>query len=394
MPAQARLMPAMKIVHLSRDEKFLPLMQALFEETFAGDNRWLVERPRRGELRFFSAVEPVRVRSSWCFRTRCIAKDIADADCVVVHGMTRPFARALRHVRPDCLVVWIGWGFDYMRLLDGCLQPLHLPATAALLGSLNPAKGGTVRHWLAPWLARAKAFFAQATQRPPALVSIAPRIDVFSANPADAGMLLPMLPQLRARQHNIPSFTVEDSFSQGPQQMAGPDVLLGNSATSSNNHVEALDWLRTRLPADGRLIVPLNYGNAHYARAVADAGRAALGARFEPLLDWMSLADYNQRIGRCGFVVMNHRRQQAMGNIGAALYKGATVYLRRDNPLFAFFTDLGVTLRAVEPLQDDPSLPLQPLSQAERKRNRELIEARYGRQRVVAAIRALESFKA
>ena len=84
-------------------------------------------------------------------------------------------------------------------------------------------------------------------------------------------MLLSVLPQLRARQHNIPSFTVEDSFSQGPPQMAGPDVQLGNSATSSNNHVEALDWLRTRVPAAGRLIVPLNYGNARYARAVADA---------------------------------------------------------------------------------------------------------------------------
>ena len=102
----------------------------------------------------------------------------------------------------------------------------------------------------------------------------------------------------------------------------------------------------------------------------------------------MSLADYNERIRRCGFVVMNHRRQQAVGNIGAALYKGATVYLRRDNPLYGFYTGLGITLRPTDTLSERGG-PLVPLTAAQRAGNRAIIAAHYARGRVIRAIREL-----
>jgi len=177
--------------------------------------------------------------------------------------------------------------------------------------------------------------------------------------------------------------------------MTGPDVLLGNSASPTNNHLEALSLLRERLPPGGRLVAPLSYGKAPrgYAQAVVEAGRDALGVRFEPLTEWLPIAAYNARIASCGWVIMNHRRQQAVGNICAALYRGATVYMRRDNPLYGFFTDLGVALLAIEALEADRGVPLLPLTAEQQQRNRGAIEARYGRAKVVAAIRALEGFK-
>jgi hypothetical protein len=69
------------------------------------------------------------------------------------------------------------------------------------------------------------------------------------------------------------------------------------------------------------------------------------------------------------------------------------VYLRQDNPLFGFFTDLGVTLLPIDGLEADPTAPLVSLSAQQVLRNRAAIEARYGRARVVAAIRALENFR-
>jgi hypothetical protein len=218
---------------------------------------------------------------------------------------------------------------------------------------------------------------------------------VFSANPADAPLLREALPSLRALHHPIPSFTVEDTFAAGAAPMSGPDLLLGNSASANNNHLESMELLRGRLPAGGRVRVPLSYGIAPrgYADAVVQAGRAALGERFEPLTGWLPIERYNALTARCGWVFMNHRRQQAMGNICAALYRGATVYLRRDNPLFGFFGELGVVLRAVEDLEADPALPLQALSPEALQRNRAAIEARYARAKVVAAVRALEGLR-
>ena len=389
----------MRIVHLSNDEKFVPLAQSLFDEAFPGQNRYLLAKVRRGARRYVTPAPEISHHGSLRFRTRWIRRDLASADCLVVHLMSSKFAPALRHVRPDCLVVWIAGGGDYMQLLEPRLGSLLMPQTAELTRALDGAPRQDAQRGLWPGLrawARARtARASQALPEQPPVVSIAHRIDVFSANPADAGMLRDALPSLRAKLHVIPSFTVEDIFAAGAQAMAGPDVLLGNSANPSNNHLEALELLRGRLPAGGRIVVPLSYGKAHpgYARAVAEAGRAAQGERFEPLRDWMPIGEYNTRIARCGFVLMNHRRQQAVGNIGAAFYKGATVYMRRENPLFGFFADLGLTLHAIETLEADAAAPLVALTAEQQLSNRRAIKARFNRKRVVAAIRALEGFR-
>lgn len=389
----------MKIVHLSNDEKFLPLTRSLFEEAFPGQNRYLIARGRRGDTRHVEPAPDVSRYRTLRFRNRWIARDLAAADCVVVHLMSSRFAPALRHVRADCLVVWIAGGGDYMPLLEPRLGSLLLPRTAELLRTLQRVerRGRLRRIWdgcLSGVRSRAPGG-AAATDKAPAVVSVAHRIDVFSANPADAGLLREALPSLRAAHHPIPSFTVEDIFAAGTGAMAGPDVLLGNSASPANNHLEALSLLRERLPLGGRLVAPLSYGKAPrgYAQAVIEAGRAALGDRFEPVTGWLPIAAYNARIARCGWVIMNQRRQQAVGNICAALYRGATVYMRRDSPLYGFFTDLGVALFAIEALEADLAAPLLPLTVEQRQRNREAIEARYGRTKVVAAIRALEGFR-
>jgi len=389
----------MKIVHLSNDEKFLPLARSLFEEAFPGQNRYMIAKARRGAIRHVAPAIDVSHHHTLRFRTRWIARDLAAADCVVVHLMSSRFAPVLRYVRSDCLVVWISGGGDYMQLLEARLGSLLLPRTAELLNSLQPIvrRGGLRLMWDGLWSGLRSRFGADnaATDKAPAVVSVAQRIDVFSANPADARLLRDALPSLRAVHHPIPSFTVEDIFSAGTEAMVGPDILLGNSASPTNNHLEALSLLRGRLPPGGRLMAPLSYGKAPrgYAQAVVEAGRAALGARFDPITGWLPIKAYNMRIARCGVVFMNHRRQQAVGNICAALYRGATVYMRRDNPLYGFFTDLGVALLAIEVLEADPAAPLSSLTTAQTQRNREAIEARYGRAKVVAAIRALEGFR-
>lgn len=390
----------MKIVHLSDDEKFVPLVQSLFDEAFPGQNRFLLARGRPGARRHATSAPGVSHHRSLHFRSRCIASDLAAADCVVVHLMSSRFAPALRHVRPGCLVVWLAGGGDYMRLIEPRLSPLLLPGTAELVrrleGAAHPPAGPRAawtkwRHWLRSGAAGVEP----ARPRPPAVMAVASRIDVFSANPADAAMLREALPSLRAALHVIPSFTVEDVFAAGASAMAGPDVLLGNSANPTNNHLEALQLLRGRLPPGGAVVAPLSYGKAPrgYAPAVIEAGRVALGERFEPLAEWMPIEAYNTRLVRCGVVFMNHRRQQAVGNICAALYRGASVYLRRDNPLYGFFCDLGIALLPIDALEADPAAPLATLSAAQRQRNRAVIERRYGRANVVAAIRALEGFR-
>jgi dTDP-N-acetylfucosamine:lipid II N-acetylfucosaminyltransferase len=371
----------MRVVHLARDEKFIPLMQSLFDAAAPQANRYVIARRRRRKQRFVQAAGNVVFRPEWQFRTPLIAADVRDADCIVAHSMTTIFAKAIAHVRPGVRVVWLGWGYDYYPLLEAQLGDPLLPATRAL--TTSPRGDDAAGSWWGRLFSR-NGDDESASGKRMALRDVASRLDAYAVLPPEVLLLRRALPQLQGEPHEVPLFTAEDVFQKGPQEMAGPDVLLGNSATASNNHLEALDWLRSRA-GQGKLVVPLSYGDMGYGQKVAALGRERFGERLNALTGWMALADYNERIRHCGFVVMNHRRQQAVGNVTSALYKGATVYLRRENPLFDFLTGLGVCLREI----DDSAGALEALSAEERSRNRDIIGAHYARARVLSAIRGL-----
>ncbi|HVK32277.1 MAG TPA: TDP-N-acetylfucosamine:lipid II N-acetylfucosaminyltransferase [Burkholderiaceae bacterium] len=360
----------MRIVHLARDEKFIPLMRELFELAFPGQNHWLIARRSRAALKFVAPGPGVQDRAEWWFRTPLIAGDVAGADAIVAHSMTTIFANAIRRAPDRARVAWLGWGYDYYPLLASQLGPALLPQTRALVGADDEAPA----------------------EKTMALTAIAPRLHSFCVLPPEVPMLRRAVPGLVAVHHELPLFTTEDVFERGAASMAGPDVLVGNSATASNNHVEAFELLHGRVD-EGRVIAPLSYGNLNYGRQVAEVGTRLFGERFDPLTQWMPIDEYNRRIGGCGFVVMNHRRQQAVGNIGAALFKGATVYLRPENPLASFYRDLGIHLRSTDELAAGTA-PLEPLAEAERAANRARIGAHYARARVIQAIRDLPALRA
>jgi dTDP-N-acetylfucosamine:lipid II N-acetylfucosaminyltransferase len=360
----------MKIVHLARDEKFIPLMRELFELAFPGCNHWLIARRSRAALKFVAPGPGVQDRAEWWFRTPLVARDVAGADAIVAHSMTTIFANAIRHAPDRARVAWLGWGYDYYPLLAPQLGPALLPQTRMLVGADDEAP----------------------QEKTMALTAIAPRLHSFCVLPPEVPMLRRAVPGLAAAHHELPLFTTEDVFERGAASMAGPDVLVGNSATASNNHVEAFELLHRRVK-EGRVIAPLSYGNLDYGRQVAAVGTRLFSEHFDPLTQWMPIDEYNRRIGGCGFVVMNHRRQQAVGNIGAALFKGAAVYLRPENPLAAFYLDLGIHLRSTDDLAAGTAL-LEPLAEAERAANRARIGAHYARSRVIQSIRDLPALNA
>jgi dTDP-N-acetylfucosamine:lipid II N-acetylfucosaminyltransferase len=162
----------------------------------------------------------------------------------------------------------------------------------------------------------------------------------------------------------------------------GNDVLLGNSATPANNHLEAIEFLAGVLPAHRRVICPLSYGDERYGDAVEAAGRRMLGDRFIPLRHFMEPAAYSRLIASCSIIVMNHTRQQALGNIILGLCAGARVFLHADSPVRPAMRRLGIEVPSLQELpaflqQPGPMLPAN-LGEVRCK-----LEARFGRASIV-----------
>jgi len=132
---------------------------------------------------------------------------------------------------------------------------------------------------------------------------------------------------------------VETSLLDGPVKRDGTmNILLGNSADPGNYHLEIIDMLAKFAGEAISVICPLSYGGtALYRERVIERGTEVFGTKFNPLLQMMSAAEYAGLLCRVDISVMNHRRQQGLGNILSLLYLGRKVFLRSETSSFSFF---------------------------------------------------------
>src|SRR5690606_37456726 len=153
------------------------------------------------------------------------------------------------------------------------------------------------------------------------------------------------------------------------------DILIGNSASPENNHLDTFKVIRERFDIVGRrIVVPLSYGDMHYREHVVRAGKQLFGDKFQPLLGYMSRAEYFESLSSCGFVVMNHSRQQAIGNVSAALLSGARLFMNPLSPLYDYLNARGFFVDELSEASGD----LSPLSIEQRLVNKKLILETWG----------------
>lgn len=131
----------------------------------------------------------------------------------------------------------------------------------------------------------------------------------------------------------------------------GLNILLGNSADPSNNHIEALERLLPFKDQPFKIYTPLSYGDQNHAQKVISQGKAWFGDKFVPMTDFMPFEQYLEFLKIIDIAIFNHQRQQAMGNTITLLGMGKTVYLRSDVSHWRFLTGLGIKLNDAEKLE-------------------------------------------
>ncbi|MEX1214252.1 TDP-N-acetylfucosamine:lipid II N-acetylfucosaminyltransferase [Saccharospirillum sp.] len=154
---------------------------------------------------------------------------------------------------------------------------------------------------------------------------------------------------------------------------AGLNILLGNSADPSNNHVETLERLRPYKDQDILIYAPLSYGDQDYAKQVIDQGKEWFGDKFVPMTDFMPFDQYLEFLKSLDIAVFNHQRQQAMGNTILLLGMGKTVFMRSDVTHWRFLSGLGVKLFDVS------QVTLQLLSSDEMQKNAHIVHSYFSR---------------
>lgn len=165
----------------------------------------------------------------------------------------------------------------------------------------------------------------------------------------------------------------------------GSNIIIGNSASLTGNHIEAFNIISTLNLNNRSIIAPLSYGPSKYVDYVCDKGKELFGDSFVPVLEFMPIEQYNLLLCNARIFIYNNYRQEAVGNIIIALYLGGKVFLNKRNPLLSFYKSLGIIIFDLDTL----TLPegLTPISRSEVVSNREILHKTYSRNRLLSLIR-------
>lgn len=188
---------------------------------------------------------------------------------------------------------------------------------------------------------------------------------------------------------NFNYYPIENILGNLSSQMVnGNIIMIGNSASFSNNHSYAFKYL-SRLSIKGKQIVtPLNYGGSPaYIEHIIKQGGKIWNDSYKPLLDFLPLDEYNKLMLSAEICIFSNWRQEAAGNIRIALYLGAKVFLSEKSPFFHFLQEIGIKVYALEKIkQEDLDTPLDDET---KKRNREIIFNLYNEKATIENIRKI-----
>ncbi len=129
-------------------------------------------------------------------------------------------------------------------------------------------------------------------------------------------------------------------------------VLVGNSATESNQHMEVIDWLQRYRSHSIQIYMPLSYGEDTYREIVIQYAQKKLGNRFFPILHYMDGKDYMEFVSQMDIGIFNNNRQQAMGNIQMCLGLGKKVFLREDTSMWKRYLKDGYMIFPIRNIED------------------------------------------
>jgi ABC-type phosphate transport system auxiliary subunit len=371
------------ILHLVNDEKFIHFIADVFNSCEGTTNQFLVMTNPALPLKYVMGLKNMRVIDRQYIQSGNIRNDLAECDALVVHYLDIQKAAAILQTPKDIPIIWSGWGGDYYDLLPFAQNNLLGSATARLQSKL--ARKSPISKRLKDSV---KNMVKQAVYGRVIAKAIR-RVDYFSAPiPEDYDLIRNEL-NLAAEYYQLNYASVENTFKLGPQEVRGANILVGNSASATNNHLEIFQLLSKIDLKDRKIVVPLSYGDSVYRDAVIENGRELFGQSFHPIVDFVPLEQYNAMMAQCSVVVMGHRRQQAIGNMATMLYKDAKVFLDEETTTFRFFQKRGAFIYGLSELVEGKHQAFEPLSDEQKHKNRTVVEAFWGQGMVLSNARHL-----
>jgi len=337
-------------LHIIVDDEVIDIAYRVFEETSPGNNLFLLVEGKKN-IAYSIKKTPIEVVSKQTFLSENFTKTLIKFDMIIIHSMNNLNLNFITKIPINIKLVWIGWGFDYYDLITkGDENRLLLPLTKALFDK------------------NTNRYFQKISQKMKILVKsiiinkknckseVINRVDFFSpVLYEDYELVKKSLPNFTPKYIPWNYGTLEDDMIRGFEEttIKGNNILLGNSASYQNNHLDIFRLLSTIDIQNRKIISPLSYGDPLYRDTIINCGKTYWGDQFDPVVDWMSIDTYINLISTCSVVIMNHLRQQALGNTIIMMHLGAKIFLNKESPVYHFLKKEGAYIFSIEELESE-----------------------------------------
>lgn len=288
-------------------------------------------------------------------------------DLVILHSLSCIPWFKISQIDSKIKVLWKAWGFDLYRIPSE-IQPF------VELKRLHPiTKKYWLRHYkdkiyinLKTWL------YSQIHKKE--IESAINRIDYFSGCLPNEYDLMKKNSFFRAKHVELPYFHLNSNYTNENKEVfqeLGHNILIGNGAVIANNHFDIFKSISDIDISDKQIIVPLSYGgDSFYIKDIITYGRKVFGQHFTPILDFMSLQEYNTLLSTCSHAILGYEQQAALGNAAELLWLGVKLFLPQMSVNYKYFRDNGYKVFTIENDLTEEQIS-QPLSLNEKLQNRE-----------------------
>ena len=402
------------ILHLANDEKIIGRTVEIFEEVFPFSNLWVItNRARKKDL---SVIQPTPKTEHLLLGRKEFLKDIKGnisavmTRCgefkgslenslaensllgsrvnIVIHLLNPRKISIVKQIQKalpatcNVKIYWIIWGLDlYNKLLA--------PAGFEMFTQDNRYSA---------ILDKGLGFFNRigATREAKSTVKfIEQSVDyiVTDTTESDYSQLVKYYPQLVAKPwkdffyYPIDTILGELYYRPLPDNSCKETVMVGNSASRTNNHKYLLALLSQFDLRGKKVVVPLSYsGRKKYVNEVIAYGKKEVEG-FVPLMKFMLLDEYNKLQSSTAVALFGNLRQEAIGNIMIALYMGAKVFLFDSNPVYEWAAKHNFKVYPMSALSQMELDTLLPAEDAEH--NRSVLRDLYSKRRMIQLIKEL-----
>ncbi len=344
-----------RILHLVKDDKFCDGTIKAFDTDRRLINRGalVVNNPN---YHFTYIQQHDRIDILWNKKMVKQCLQSQDYDVLFIHALTPSVINVFRFIPHNKIVIWWSWGYDLYGGFMGMDAIVHLNKYKPKTLLLNPEAGVTFKDKL-----RCVQYGLINFINKKRLNKIIPRIDYFCPVLHSEYKRMRTVPGFKAKEFYIPNsfpYCISDII---PLSNKGA-ILLGNSATYTNNHLDVWADIKSYIPTGRTIIVPISYGNKQYAKILKKEIKSDKHD-IQFLESLIPRSEYFNLLKSCSFAVFGVIRQQAMGNVYQCVQNGTKVFLYKESIVYEDLKNEGFVVYAIEDM--DASSVNKPLTEEE-----------------------------